>query len=130
MNNVKMKQNKPVKKGSRIHENPVFHVSNIVVLTLTAIVCIMPFFNVLSTAISGHGIEVNFLPKNFTLESVIHVLSDAGLWRALGVSVMVTVVGTSISVLTMSAAAYALSKPDFPFRRIIMIFFIYHKIIF
>lgn len=124
MNNVKTKQNKPVKKGSRINENPVFHVTNIVVLMLTAIVCILPFFNVLSTAISGHGIEVNFLPKNFTLESVIHVLSDPGLWRALGVSLMVTVVGTSISVLTMYAAAYALSKPDFPFRRIIMIFFI------
>ena len=124
MNNVKTKQNKPVKKGSRINENPVFHVTNTVVLMLTAIVCILPFFNVLSTAISGHGIEVNFLPKNVTLESVIHVLSDPGLWRALGVSLMVTVVGTSISVLTMYAAAYALSKPDFPFRRIIMIFFI------
>ena len=84
MNNVKTKQNKPVKKGSRINENPVFHVTNTVVLMLTAIVCILPFFNVLSTAISGHGIEVNFLPKNFTLESVIHVLSDPGLWRALG----------------------------------------------
>ena len=124
MNNVKTKQNKPVKKGNRINENPVFHVTNIVVLSLTALVCILPFFNVLSTAISGHGIEVNFLPKNVTLESVIHVLSDVGLWRALGVSLMVTVVGTLISVLTMYSAAYALSKPDFPFRRLIMIFFI------
>jgi ABC-type glycerol-3-phosphate transport system permease component len=42
----------------------------------------------------------------------------------MGVSLMVTVVGTVISVLTMYSAAYALSKPDFPFRRGIMIFFI------
>ena len=122
MNSVKTK--KTVKKGKRINENPVFHVFNTIILVLTAFICILPFFNVLATALSTAGNDINFTPKGFTWFNFKYIFTDPGFWRALGVSLMVTVVGTSISVLTMYAAAYALSKPDFPLRRGIMIFFI------
>lgn len=124
MNSVKTKQIQNKKRGRRIDDSPVFNVINTIVLVLIAFVCILPFFNVLATAFSTHGNDVNFWPKGFTWENVEYVLTDPGLWRALGVSVMVTVVGTLLSVLTMYSAAYALSKEDFPFRRGIMIFFI------
>ncbi len=123
MNTVKTKEPK-VKNGTRINENPTFHVVNTVVLVLTAFICILPFFNVLATALSTAGNDINFLPKGFTWFNFQYIFSDVGFWRALGVSLMVTVAGTVLSVLTMYAAAYALSKPDFPFRRGIMIFFI------
>lgn len=122
MNSVKTK--KIAKKGKRINENPVFHVFNTVILVLTAFICILPFFNVLATALSTAGNDINFTPKGFTWFNFKYIFTDPGFWRALGVSLMVTVVGTVISVLTMYSAAYALSKPDFPFRRGIMIFFI------
>ncbi|MBQ9733709.1 MAG: carbohydrate ABC transporter permease, partial [Clostridia bacterium] len=54
----------------------------------------------------------------------MYVFTDAGFWRALGVSLFVVVVGTALSVITMFSAAYALSKKDFPFRKVIMVFFI------
>lgn len=122
MNSVKTK--KTEKKGKRINENPVFHVFNTITLVLTAFICILPFFNVLATALSTAGHDINFTPKGFTWFNFQYIFTDPGFWRALGVSLMVTVVGTVISVLTMYSAAYALSKPDFPFRRGIMIFFI------
>ena len=123
MSTVKTKEPK-MKTGKRINENPTFHVINTVILILTAFICILPFFNVLATALSTAGHDINFLPKGFTWYNFQYIFTDVGFWRALGVSLMVTVGGTVLSVLTMYAAAYALSKPDFPFRRGIMIFFI------
>ena len=123
MSTVKTKEPK-MKTGKRINENPTFHVVNTVILILTAFICILPFFNVLATALSTAGHDINFLPKGFTWYNFQYIFTDVGFWRALGVSLMVTVGGTVLSVLTMYAAAYALSKPDFPFRRGIMIFFI------
>ena len=124
MNNVKMKQNETKKKVNRIGDSPTFHVINTVILILTAFVCILPFFNVMATALSTRGHDIDFWPKGFTWFNLQYLLSDAGFWRALGVSLMVTVGGTVLSVLLMYSAAYALSKEDFPFRRGIMIFFI------
>lgn len=124
MNSVKMKQTEKRKNGNRIGDSQTFHVINTIVLVLTAFVCILPFFNVLATAFSTAGHEINFLPKGFTWFNFKAVFTDPGFWRALGVSIMVTVVGTVLSVLIMYSAAYALSKEDFPFRRGIMIFFI------
>lgn len=108
----------------RIHDSTAFHIINVIVLVVTAFVCILPFLNVLATAFSTAGQQINFWPKGFTWFNVKEVLTDGGFWRALGVSLMVTVVGTTLSVLIMYAAAYALSKPDFPMRRGIMIFFV------
>lgn len=124
MNTVKTKRIETKKQGKRIDDSPIFNTINTVVLILTAFVCILPFFNVLATAFSTAGNEINFWPKGFTWFNFQYILTDVGFWRALGVSIMVTVVGTLISVLTMYSAAYALSKPDFPLRRGIMIFFI------
>lgn len=108
----------------RIHDSTTFHIINVIVLVVTAFICVLPFLNVLATAFSTAGQQINFWPKGFTWFNVKEVLTDGGFWRALGVSLMVTVVGTSLSVLIMYAAAYALSKPDFPMRRGIMIFFV------
>ena len=119
-----MKQNEMKKKVNRIGDSPTFHVINTVILILTAFVCILPFFNVMATALSTRGHDIDFWPKGFTWFNLQYLLSDAGFWRALGVSLMVTVGGTVLSVLLMYSAAYALSKEDFPFRRGIMIFFI------
>lgn len=124
MNSVKTKQIKSTKRDGRIDDSPVFRIVNTIVLILIAFICILPFFNVLSKALSERGTEVNFWPEGFNWTSVKYVLEDAGFWRALGVSVMVTVVGTVLSVLVMYSAAYALSKEDFPLRKGIMIFFI------
>ena len=124
MSTEKMNKINQKKQGNRIGDSPTFHVFNTIVLILTAFVCILPFFNVLSTALSAHGHDINFLPKDFNFFNIKYILADVGFWRALGVSLMVTVVGTVLSVLLMYSAAYALSKEDFPFRRGIMIFFI------
>lgn len=113
-----------IQRKNQIKDNPVFNVINVTLLVILAFICILPFINVLANGFSTAGNDVNFIPKGFTWFNYVHVLTDFGFYRALSVSIFVTVVGTIISVLVMYSAAYALSKPDFPFRKGLMIFFI------
>lgn len=112
------------RKNSKIKENTVFNVINVILLVIISIICFMPFLNVISVALSSAGHDVNFVPEGFTTFNFKYVFTDAGFWRALGVSLFVVVFGTLLSVIVMFSAAYALSKKDFPFRRGIMVFFI------
>ncbi|MBE6532067.1 MAG: carbohydrate ABC transporter permease [Ruminococcaceae bacterium] len=116
--------NKVLNKKRKVKENTVFNIINVALLVIISLICFMPFLNVISVALSTAGFDINFSPKGFTLFNFQHVFSDAGFWRALGVSFFVVVVGTALSVMVMFSAAYALSKKDFPFRRGIMVFFI------
>ncbi len=119
-----MTKNLPLKKRNKIKNSPVFNIVNTIILAIISVICLLPFLNVLANAFSTSGNQVNFFPKGFTWYNFVAVFGKAGFWRALGVSAMVTVVGTALSVLVMYSAAYALSKPDFPLRRALMIFFV------
>ncbi len=116
--------NKRLIRKRRIKENRVFNVINVALLVVISVICFLPFLNVVSVALSTAGHDINFTPKGFTFFNFEYVFTDPGFWRALGVSCMVVVIGTLLSVTTMFSAAYALSKKDFPFRKGIMVFFI------
>ena len=111
-------------KSKKIKENRIFNIINVGVLIVVSLVCFLPFLNVLSVALSTAGFDINFTPQGTTLFNFKYVFSDAGFWRALGVSFFVVVVGTVLSVAVMFSAAYALSKKDFPCRKGLMVFFI------
>ncbi len=113
-----------IRNNSKIKENRLFNIINTIALTIISIICFIPFLNVLSVALSTAGNDINFTPKGFTWYNFQYVFSDTGFWRAMGVSFLVVVCGTLLSVTVMFAAAYALSKPNFPARKGIMVFFI------
>lgn len=119
-----MAKTKVIKSRYKIKESPVFHTVNYILLTLIGVICLLPFLNVLAMAFSTANLQVDFWPKGFTWFNFKTVFTDANFFRAMGISVFVTVVGTALSVLCMYMAAYVLSKPDFPWRKGLMIFFI------
>ena len=98
-------------------------VANYAILTLIAVICIVPFFNVVSKSFSTYGKTIMILPKGWTLYNYRQVFSTFAFFRAFFVSVGVTVAGTALSVTIMFMAAYPLSKKDLPFRGAIMVFF-------
>ena len=99
---------------------------NLILLALFCLLVIIPLLNLLSFAFStgSRNSEVTFLPKGFTFDMFNYVIHDSAFWRSLGNSVIITVFVTIFSNLFMAMAAYPLSKPDFPFKRTIMVFFI------
>ncbi len=117
-------KNLALAKSTKIKENKTFTVINTILLVIISVICLLPFLNVLSTALSTGNLDVNFVPQGFTWYNFKFVFSSPGFWRSLGVSFLVVVVGTILSVTIMFSAAYALSKSDFPFRKGLMVFFI------
>ena len=121
---VIMDKNYKFNNKKKIKESPIFYTINTIALVIISVICFLPFLNVLSKALSTAGNDINFTPKGFTFFNFEYVFSDPAFWRAMGVSFLVVVCGTILSVTVMFAAAYALSKPQFPLRKGLMVFFI------
>ncbi|WP_055697549.1 MULTISPECIES: carbohydrate ABC transporter permease [Streptomyces] len=90
-----------------------------VVITVICAVMILPFLTVLSTSLASRE-EITesggfvLFPTDPTLEAYRTILSGGIVSRAVIVSVLITFVGTALSLLTTIALAYALSKRDVP----------------
>jgi putative aldouronate transport system permease protein len=101
----------------------IFRVVNVVVLGGFALICVLPFLNVLGSSLATPGELATrsfvVIPETFTLDAYRYILSTSTIFRALGVSVFVTAVGTFVSLLLTSFMAYALSKPYLRGRRVI-----------
>lgn len=98
-------------------------ITNIIAVLLIGFY-VIPLCNVLAVSISSPDQIVNIFPKKIDLYAVKYVLQDSRFFRAMGISVFVTLVGTLLTVITVAMAAYPLSKPQIPFRRTMMMFFI------
>jgi putative aldouronate transport system permease protein len=100
-----------------------FQVVNAVVLTGFALICVLPFLNVLGSSLATPGELATrpfvLIPREFTLDAYRYILSTSTIFRAMGVSVFVTTVGTFVSLVITSLMAYALSKRYLRGRRVI-----------
>ncbi|WP_328907272.1 carbohydrate ABC transporter permease [Streptomyces sp. NBC_00234] len=89
------------------------------VITVVVIVMTLPFVVVLSTSLASRE-EITaaggfvLYPTEPTLQAYRTILSGGLVTRAVTVSVLITAVGTALSLLTTIALAYALSKRGVP----------------
>jgi putative aldouronate transport system permease protein len=100
------------------------------VLMLWSLFCILPFILLVIASISSEAdITKNgysFFPNQLSFEAYEYLFRHgAKIANAYGITIFVTLVGTSSSLLLVSTFSYALSRPNTPFRRIInfLVFF-------
>lgn len=110
-----MKQDKNL--GSRI-----FDLVNMLLLAIVAIMCLIPFLHVVMTSFATEA-EITrkpfiIIPTEFTLSAYKYILSTNTIFRALGVSVGVTLVGTLVSMLLTCLMAYGLTRRDLDGRKV------------
>ena len=100
-----------------------FQALNVVLLVGFSLVCLLPFLHVIGSSFASPGELATrpfvLIPDEFTVDAYRYVLSTPTIFRAMGVSVFVTVVGTFLSLLVTALMAYALSKKYLRGRRII-----------
>ncbi|QHT62379.1 carbohydrate ABC transporter permease [Paenibacillus lycopersici] len=103
-----------------------FDVINIVIMLLLLAVTLYPFLNVLAISLNDSqdtvrgGIQL--WPRQFSLQNYKVIMAYSGLLQGLKVSVMRTVVGTLLGLLSASMLAFTLSRPDFQARRFVSVF--------
>lgn len=98
------------------------------VLVLMTAISIFPILHVLSVSLSNNN-EVTragllLWPRGFTLASYEFIFKGPALIRSFGVTVFITVVGTTLNMLLTTSAAYALAREDLPGRSILTLFIV------
>ncbi|MBM7568650.1 carbohydrate ABC transporter permease [Paenibacillus sacheonensis] len=103
--------------------NPVITI----VFILGSLACLIPFWLILMVSLSGQNALAkygySFWPREFDLVAYRFLIHDAEpILRSFGVSILVTVIGTAVSLLVTSALAFSLSRQDFPYRGAVSLF--------
>ena len=112
-------------KGQRI-----FAVFNYILLTLLALLCLLPMLNIVALSFSSRNMvnagAVTFLPKEFTISSYLYMLQKSGLIPALLVTVKRLVLGVVLNLVMTISVAYPLSKSEkhFKSRKFYVAFFL------
>lgn len=85
----------------------------------------LPLLNVIAQSLSSPGAidrgEVYLWPVETTMMYYEYVFSDFSIWRAFGISVYITIVGTIVNLVATASLAYPLSRPEFLFRKAILL---------
>ncbi|MCI9073104.1 MAG: carbohydrate ABC transporter permease [Lachnospiraceae bacterium] len=99
----------------------VGQVVNYILLLVLAFVCLYPFLNVIAYSLSGYNAvlsgEVTFYPIDFTLSAYQQILGKTQIWNSMRTTVLVTLMGTGLSLILTVFASYALSRNDLPGRK-------------
>ncbi|SFI27116.1 putative aldouronate transport system permease protein [Paenibacillus sp. UNC496MF] len=94
----------------------VFHVFNLFALTLTSVVCLIPFVHIVSLSFSDKaavmGGLVKLWPVHFTLDPYRYVLQREAFWHAFGTTLGRVAIGATLNVLLVILLAYPLSKTE------------------
>jgi putative aldouronate transport system permease protein len=105
-----------------------------VFLVLFALLAILPCLHVISKGISA-GAQVTagriyFWPVGIQFETIGFVLTKTSFFTALRNSLIVTVLGTLLSMLTTITTAYPLSKPSFRGRKAVIFMYVFSMVFF
>lgn len=103
-----------------------------VVMSILMLIAVLPTLHIISRAVS-EGIyvtagTVGFWPRGLQWETVKYVLFETGFLHALKNSLIVTAMGTLISVVVSVLTAYPLSKPSFKGRKLILVLYVFSMV--
>ncbi|MDF2922128.1 MAG: sugar transporter permease [Paenibacillaceae bacterium] len=104
-----------VSRGTNLAINIFFSFYTIMCLLPIVLIIMISITDEKTVLINGYS----FFPEKFSLSAYRFLLEDwRQITRSLGVSLIVTVVGTAASLLIMALYAYPISRRDFPHRNI------------
>ena len=105
-----------------------------VLMTIFSLIAILPCLHVASKSVSGGTYvaagNVWFWPRGFQLETMEYILFKTAFFTGLKNSLIVTFVGTIVSVAVSITTAYPLSKPSFKGRRPITLLYVFSMVFF
>ncbi|WP_284645890.1 carbohydrate ABC transporter permease [Paenibacillus silviterrae] len=103
------------------------------ILAAFSLYCLVPFVAVVSSSISSEASILRngymLFPIEFSLEAYQLIFQDNTIYKAYGVTIFITVVGTVLSMIFTSAMAYAISVKSVKYRNAIA-FYVYFTMLF
>jgi len=100
-----------------------FQVVNTAVIILISVTMIAPMIHLLAVSLSTAKFAaakvVGLWPRGLNTAVYVRVFQTASLWRAMGITVYITVAGTVVCLVLSSTLAYALSRPAMKGRKLV-----------
>lgn len=99
---------------------------NIIVLLILTFIAAVPFLTVIALSFSSKLPadlnQVSLWPVKFTFASWKYILvSGSALWKAFGLTLITTIIGTILALLVTAMMAYPLSKGEFKLSKVLML---------
>lgn len=118
----------------RTKDKKRFQIIGNIVMSLMTICAILPMILLLIASFTDNDALIrngySFFPEKLSIDAYRYIFSSGGtVMRAYGISILLTVMGTSISVVITTLLAYALAKKDLPGRNI-MTFLVFFTMLF
>jgi putative aldouronate transport system permease protein len=106
-----------------------FDAVNNALIVVVGLICLLPFLHVLAKSFSDQasvmGNKITFFPIGMHLEAFRFVFAHTRFFEALQVTLLVTIIGTALSLTITILAAYPLSKPEFKGRKPILLLYVF-----
>lgn len=95
-----------------------------IVMIILSILCVVPFLLMIAASVTSESALLefgySFWPKEFSMAAYQYLFADGvTIFRAYGITIIVTVIGTVVSLILTTLLAYAISKRNLPGRNII-----------
>lgn len=111
-----------------------FAIISSALMTLMALLCILPCLNIISKSISGGQLvtsgQIYFWPKGIQFETIQYILFKTSFFTSLRNSLVVTFFGTLISMFTTITTAYPLAKTSFKGRKFFIMLYVISMVFF
>lgn len=109
-------------------KNHTFNIAVYVILSLFLIIIFVPLIFVIVNSISNPDLvsngEVGLFPKSIDFSAYKIVLGNEQVRRGFLNSILYTIGGTALSIVITITSAYALSRKDFAYKKILTVFFL------
>ena len=103
-----------------------------VIMILAGLICLLPVLNVFARSLSSvpavAGGKVWFWPVEFNPEGWKYVLQRTSFLNSMGNSVIITLLGTVLSVFVTILTAYSLSRPYLKGRKVVIYLYVFMMI--
>ena len=113
----------------RTREDWAVDIAVTVIMTIVSLLALIPLLHVVSKAFSSEWAlisgNVTIFPRGLQFDSFRYVISSGTFMMSFKNSLIVTVLGTLLTVFVTALTAYPLSKSNLPFRKPILLIFVF-----
>jgi putative aldouronate transport system permease protein len=114
--------------GKRANGEIGFHLFIALLCALIFLIVAYPLYFVVIASVSDSALvstgQVTLFPKGFSTFGYEEIFKDARIWTGYRNTMVYTLLGTFVNLLFTLPAAYALSRPEFRARRLLMFIFV------
>lgn len=115
-------------------DKKIFGRTATIILFVIAVISLLPIVMLLVTSVSDEEMIMSqgytFFPAKLSLDSYIYMFHQGSvIFRAYGITILVTAVGTALSVLFTAMLAYPMSRENFKYKNALA-FFVFFTMLF